>query len=169
MHKFGINKSNISNHETLNNIISQESPKGGLIKLSCGGGKCLGFNTEVLLYDGSIKMVQNIIIGDKLMGDDSKPRNVLSITRGREQMYKIINMNDNSYYNVNASHILSLYDKNTNNIIDIELQDYLNLQQKDNLYGYKKVIQFCEIKILFEPYYFANCIFDSYQYLDQIE
>ena len=41
------------------------------------------------MYDGTIKKVQNIVVGDILMGDDSTPRNVLTLARGRETMYTI--------------------------------------------------------------------------------
>jgi ribosomal protein L35AE/L33A len=77
-----------------------------LIHGAGGSGKCFGKDTPVLMYDGTVKMVQDIKEGDKLMGDDSKPRNVLSISRGREQMYKISNKYGDSYI-VNESHILS--------------------------------------------------------------
>ena len=82
--KFGLDISNPSNHD-----ISQSFPKGGLIKLSCGGGKCLGYNTPIIMYDGKIKLVQDILVNDQLMGDDSTPRNVLSLAKGQEQMYQI--------------------------------------------------------------------------------
>ncbi len=49
-------------------------------------GKCLGRGTKVLMFDGTLKSVEDIKVGDKLMGDDSTPRNVLSITSGKEQM-----------------------------------------------------------------------------------
>lgn len=72
-----------------------------------GCGKCLGINTPVIMYDGSIKMVQDIVVGDLLMGDDSTPRTVLSLARGREQMYRVKQLNGDDYV-VNESHILSL-------------------------------------------------------------
>ena len=52
-----------------------------------GMGKCLGKGTKVLMYDGSLKKVEDIEVGDLLMGDDSTPRTVLSLARGREKMY----------------------------------------------------------------------------------
>jgi len=64
---------------------------GGLLELPCAWGKCLGKDTDILMYDGTIQKVQDIKVGDILMGDDSTPRNVLSLARGREQMYKVIN------------------------------------------------------------------------------
>ena len=48
-------------------------------------GKCLGYGTEVLMRDGTIKEVQDIKVGDVLMGVDSWGRNVLSTCKGRGQ------------------------------------------------------------------------------------
>ena len=52
-------------------------------------------------------MSEDVAVGDKLMGDDSTPRNVLSITSGKEQMYWV-RQNKAIDYRVNESHILSL-------------------------------------------------------------
>lgn len=76
-----------------------------------GQGKCLGKNTPVLMYDGTIKMVQYIEVGDVLMGDDSTPRTVLSTCQGQDLMYEIIPLKGESYV-VNSQHILTLkYEK----------------------------------------------------------
>lgn len=72
-----------------------------------GCGKCHKIDTPIMLHDGTIKMVQHIEIGDKLMGDDSTPRKVLSLARGRETMYKIEQLYGDDY-TVNESHIISL-------------------------------------------------------------
>jgi hypothetical protein len=72
-----------------------------------GTGKCLAHGTPVRMYDGSIKTVQDIKVGELIMGDDSTARKILSVTTGQEQMYRI----DQDYgdsYTVNESHILSL-------------------------------------------------------------
>lgn len=72
-----------------------------------GFGKCLALNTPIIMFDGSIKMVQDIKTGEQLMGDDSKPRNVLSTCTGKEQMYEIQQVKGDNY-KVNESHILTL-------------------------------------------------------------
>jgi hypothetical protein len=74
---------------------------------SAGVGKCVKIDTPILMYDGTVKMVQDIINGDVLMGDDSTPRNVLSITSGKERMYRVVPVKGDSY-TVNESHIISL-------------------------------------------------------------
>ena len=59
------------------------------MRLHPGYGKCLGLNTPIIMYDGTIKMVQDIISGELIMGDDSTPRKILNTCKGNEQMYKI--------------------------------------------------------------------------------
>ena len=79
----------------------------GVIKLATGGGKCLGRDTPVLMLDGSTKMVQDVKVGDQLIGPDSLPRNVLSVTAGQSKLYRIVPTKGDPYV-VNDSHILSL-------------------------------------------------------------
>lgn len=100
--KNGVSLSNLNIRE-----LGIKHTKGILLHGPPGCGKCLGINTPVLLFDGTIKMVQDIVIGDKLMGDDSTEREVLSLARGKEQMYKI-KQEDGDDYVVNESHILSM-------------------------------------------------------------
>lgn len=89
-----------------------------LLVLGPGGvGKCFSKNTPMLMFDGAIKMVQNIKIGDILMGDDSTPRNVLTLGNGRDTMYKITNVKGENY-TVNSEHIICLKYTNKKSIID---------------------------------------------------
>lgn len=131
---------------------------GGLLELPCAAGKCLGKDTPVLLYDGTIKMVQDILVGDILMGDDSTPRNVISLARGREQMYRIEKFNGEGYI-VNESHILSLKKWNDpeGEPIDISVKDYLKLPNgvekgRHGLLGYHVPVSFTEKEIEMDPY-----------------
>ncbi len=72
-----------------------------------GVGKCLARNTPLIMCDGSVKLVQDVMPGDLLMGDDSTPRRVLTLGRGRQRMYRITQAKGESY-TVNESHIISL-------------------------------------------------------------
>lgn len=78
-----------------------------LLMGATGTGKCLGKGTPVLMYDGTIKRVEDVVVGDLLMGPDSTPRTVLSLARGRESLYRVTPTKGDSYV-VNESHILSL-------------------------------------------------------------
>lgn len=71
-----------------------------------GTGKCLGKDTRLIMYDGDVKVVQDIKVGDLLMGDDSTPRQVLNITSGASRLYRVSNCRGDSYV-VNDSHVLT--------------------------------------------------------------
>ena len=88
----------MNNHTDFNGI---------LLYHSLGSGKCHAVDTPILMYDGSIKKVQNIKIGDQIMGDDSTPRNVLTLGRGRDIMYDVIPVKGDTY-TYNSEHILCL-------------------------------------------------------------
>ena len=71
-------------------IITWACKKGrAAIFAGTGLGKCHGKGTKILMYDGSIKNVEDIKVGEQLMGPDSKPRNVLSLARGIDEMFLI--------------------------------------------------------------------------------
>lgn len=72
-----------------------------------GSGKCLGYDTPVIMYGGTIVPVQNVKSGDFLLGDDNTKRMVLSTCVGTDTMYKVIQDFGDDYI-VNSSHILSL-------------------------------------------------------------
>ena len=78
-----------------------------LIAAFPGFGKCLREDTPVIMHDGTVKMVQNIVQGDTLMGDDSTARNVLSTCVGLEDMHNIVPIKGDTF-GCNESHILSL-------------------------------------------------------------
>lgn len=118
-------------------------------------GKCLARDTPVVLYNGTIKMVQDITTEDTLMGDDGTPRTVWGTTTGRDKMYKITSVyGDGSRedsYTVNEPHVLSLKYISTGCKLDISVKDYLGLpecQQKE-LYGYRSCVH---PEMLFDMY-----------------
>lgn len=100
-----------------------------------GAGKCHGKDTPILMFDASIKLVQDIKQGDILMGADGTPRRVLNTVKGRESLYKIRQTKGEDYV-VNESHILSLHCSTDfgskgikykkGEIVNIGVMDYLN-------------------------------------------
>jgi superfamily II DNA or RNA helicase len=136
--------------------------RGGIISLQCAAGKCLARDTLVVLWNGQLKKVQDIQVGEQLMGDDSKPRRVLSIARGREMMYTIRQTNGIKY-TVNESHILSLKNVKTDGITDISIRDYIKLEnaKKENLHGYKSVVYFPYKPITMKPYDYGVLLFSE--------
>ncbi len=122
-----------------------------------GVGKCLAKGTKVLMYDGSFKKVEDIVINDQLMGVDSTPRNVLSLGCGRSEMFEVTQTKGMSYI-VNDAHILSLKTStkgNNDKVININIMDFLELpKNKQNDYkGWKTGVEFNEIYVPKDPYF----------------
>lgn len=129
------------------NALQNDTQQGGLLNLTCASGKCLGKDTPVLMYDGSIRKVQDVRQGDLLMGDDNTPRKVLSTCRGRSILYSVHQQGGMTYV-VNKDHILSLMDTRTNSIVDIGVTQYMLLSEseKNKLMGVKAQPSFEHMK-----------------------
>lgn len=115
------NQITVINHifNTLYSKKNIENGYGGLtLKLMAG---CHAKDTDILMYDGSIKKVQEIIVNDILMGDDSTPRKVLKLVRGKDNMYEIKNKKGETYI-VNGDHILCLKYTTKNKITYSKIQ-----------------------------------------------
>lgn len=89
---------------------------------------CHAAGTPILMFDGTIKNVEDVRVGDQLMGPDSQPRNVLQLARGRERMVRIVPTKGDSFV-VNENHILSLVHTVTKEIVNIKVKDW-ELQHK---------------------------------------
>jgi len=133
-------------------------------------GKCHGKGTRILMYDGSIKNVEDVKVGDLLMGNDSTPRKVLSLARGREELFKV--HTDNGYYTANRSHILSIKNTQKKTISGVKYGEYLNISiheylqlskdAKRRLRGYRaELIEFPYKKPTITPYLVGAWIGDG--------
>jgi P4 family phage/plasmid primase-like protien len=71
------------------------------------GTGCHSKDTPIRMYNGDIKMIQDIGVGEQLMGDDSTPRNVQRLWRGKDKMYEIKPVKGESFV-VNGNHKLAL-------------------------------------------------------------
>lgn len=72
---------------------------------------CFGKDTEVRMYDGSVKKIQDIQVGDQVMGPDSTPRNVLKIHKGIDELYNVKSVKNAHNYVVNSLHDIVLFDR----------------------------------------------------------
>ncbi len=139
-------------------------------------GKSLSPDTKVLMYDGSIKRAEDVIVGDRLMGDDSNPRTVLTRTDGHGGMYRIIPERGESWI-CNYAHILSLKISASKRcgsghmskkwikgeVIDIEIEDYLKLSKdkKNRLKQFSVAAEFSEQPLRFDPYIYGCWLGDG--------
>lgn len=132
--------------------------KNGSKYVMIGKPGCHKGGTKIMMFNGEIKNVEDIQLDDVLMGDDSTPRNVLSLARGREEMYDIIPTKGEKY-TVNKSHILTLKSTGFANhpkgeVIDISVDELLNKQKiwRTRFKGFRVPVEFEEKKLDIHPY-----------------
>lgn len=152
-----------------------------------GSAKCLARGTKVIMFNGELKAVEDIAIGDQVMGPDSKPRNVLSVTSGIGPLYKVSQTSGIDYI-VNDAHILSTKKSksckldrgelskagnyrrpngrypNYPDIYNVNVQEYHEKSQRfqDNFRGYKAgLIQFPEQDVILDPYFLGLWLGDG--------
>ena len=95
---------------------------------------CHAPGTPILMFNGTIRPVEEIQVGDELMGPDSRPRRVLELHHGQDEMVEIRPIKGQSFQ-VNRGHILTLVRTNEGDtkrgrqrdgeLIDIAVSDYL--------------------------------------------
>jgi SpoVK/Ycf46/Vps4 family AAA+-type ATPase len=130
----------------------------------------------ILMSDGLIKKVEDIVPGDRLMGGDGKSfRTVLSLCRGREKMVQVT-PNKGTSFVVNENHILTLvrttYDNHVGGeLIDISIKELEKLSK--NRRHHLKLIRseaifegaLSEEEMLLDPYFLGVLLGDgSFKY-----
>jgi hypothetical protein len=113
---------------------------GEFIEKSMG---CFAPNTPVLCWDATVKLSQDIQVGDELIGDDGTKRTVVDTISGDDTMYQVTQNNGMSY-TVNSKHTLILKSRLSDGticpqIIELVVEKYLTLPRSsiDSLVGYK--------------------------------
>ena len=129
-------------------------------------GKCEAVGTPVRMYDGTIKKVEDVVVGDLLMGVDSKPRRVVATRRGHDSMMYRIDQSRGDSYTVNSRHICTLIEKDRNGsiataskrIVDIDIPTLLSKtpnRVKERYRGFKVAVQYPARPVEIEPYSFG--------------
>jgi hypothetical protein len=115
------------------NIVELLKDNNVTVDSVAGSGKCHAINTPIIMFNGSIKLVQDIQVGEQLMGEDSKARTVLSLGRGQDTMYEIVPTKGESFI-CNSEHILSLkYSLHKNIFIESKNKWYVRYFNNSNL------------------------------------
>lgn len=136
-----------------------------------GSPGCHAAGTKVLMFDGSTKNVEDVILGDLLMGPDSKPREVLKLIQGKEEMVKIIPKRYDPF-TVNRSHILHLAQSKSKNKgrlpgnINITVDNYIkgvsnNTELVKSLKLLKTGVEFSKKELPLDPYLFGTWLGDG--------
>lgn len=138
---------------------------------SFGLHKCHGAGTPILMADGSIRPVETVREGDSLMGDDGSPRRVLSLARGRDQLYRVTLKNGDSFV-CNEGHILSLKVSNKyrehsmGDVVNMRLCDFLVLPEyarRNCFKSYKVSVDFPTQPVPMDPYLYGAWLGDGHQ------
>lgn len=141
----------------------------GILKMATGSGKCLGKGTPVIMFDGSVKNVEDIKIGELLMGPDSKPRTVLSTTSGVGPLYRVDQNNGDSYV-CNDEHILCVQKTSSpskkqfgGEIVEITAENFYksNKNFKHLHKGFKCGVEFPHQEVDLDPYYLGLWLGDG--------
>lgn len=128
---------------------------------------CLGKDVEVLMFDGSTKLSQEIRVGDVLMGPDSCPRNVLKIDSGISNLYEVSPKKGEKWV-CNDEHIFTVHDQyitrsmrlynsaKTSDIVDKHIKEILKFQKSNGEIGHLKLVrtgvEFKEKELSVDPY-----------------
>lgn len=113
--------------------------------------------TKVLMYNGSTKNVEDVQIGDVLMGNDNTPRIVQKLYNGTDQLYKIT-LSNGDFQIVNSHHpvYFKKYNWNTKTYTEHTLTAPELMKIKNLNKGYyipKAIISFHSRPILIDPYF----------------
>ena len=95
---------------------------------------CHAKGDKIILSTGEIKNIENIKIGDYVIGKDGNPKKVLNIFNGIDDLYKINPKNKRTPITVTKNHLLHLsftnrggkYDNKKGTFENISVEDYLN-------------------------------------------
>src|SRR3546814_10074984 len=60
-------------------------------------GKCLALGTRVIQANGSDIAVERLKVGDSLLGPDGKPRRVVAVHEGNDDLYRVDQVCGDSY------------------------------------------------------------------------
>lgn len=132
-----------------------DKEQGGSKIVVIGKPGCFSPGTEVLMYNGTVKTVENVKRGELVMGDDSTPRTVIELCQGTEKMYRV-NPERGESYTVNARHklVLKSLEYSSGKIIEIKVEDYLNKPKawRDQWAIFRTAVEFEEQNVTLNPY-----------------
>ena len=106
-----------------------------ILCLPTGSGKCVSPETPVLLYNGQVIRHDQVEVGMDLMGPDSLPRKVLSVSQGQGPMFDIVPEQGDTW-RCNDVHVLSLVCIADGSLIDVPLDEYQSWDEEKQQ-GYK--------------------------------
>ena len=137
-------------------------------------GKCEAIGTEVLMADGRVKKVEDVKVGEYLMGVDSTPRLVTATHRGRDKHMYRIDQSKGDSYTVNSKHIHTVIkigkrgkclEEHEKHIVDVDMPTLLSYSKNyiaERIRTFKVAWEMPERKVLIDPYFLGLWLGDGY-------
>lgn len=135
--------------------------------------ECFDPDTEVLMYDRSVRKIKDIHIGDKVLGPDGTPRTVLDECEGVDKMYRIhsgtgcddqiVNSRHKIYY-TEYNHFKKTYTDKLATPLELMKEDLHKSYIKQNRY-LKRVHPIdnnVSSNLLLDPYYLGLWLGDGF-------
>lgn len=91
---------------------------------------CFAKNTEILMFDDTIKKVQDIRVNDVLAGHDGKARTVSMTMAGNDDLYTVRQSHGDPYI-VNSKHKIVLIDTYSNAVLLMTASEIINLSSSE--------------------------------------
>jgi RecA/RadA recombinase len=132
-------------------------------------GKCHARGDLLLMFSGKLKPVEDIRVGDLLMGPDSQPRQVQGTGGGYGALYRITPVKGAGDFTVNADHQLHLvcthdqgYRKKGGKV-QISVRDYLDKSRDWKTYHhlYRVGVEYPEKPLEVDPYFLGLWLGDG--------
>lgn len=110
-----------------------------------GSGKCLGRGEKVMLATGHCMPVEDVLVGEELMGPGGSARRVLSVTSGVGPLFKLTPVKGKPWV-CNDVHVLTLVHTETGEIEDVPLDQYVTKAKywKHCRKMFRSSVEFCE-------------------------
>ena len=135
--------------------------------------RCFGKGFKVLMADGRVKNIEHIVVGDKVMGADNKPKTVIALQHGIDQMYKITPSKGMDSFTCNQHHTLFLRKTRDRHkpdeFVEMTAKEYyenIPERHKENYYRLWRadLIEFPEQteKLPIDPYIFGTWLGDGH-------
>ena len=117
-----------------------------LVTAPSGVGKCHGKGTPILMHDMTVRLVEDICVGDKVMGADGEARTVLNLSNGFGKLYRVDQVKGDGYV-INENHVLSLKPSidypsksiKAGDVVNVSLPNFLGMSKsmQGHMKGYK--------------------------------
>ena len=137
------------------------------VLVTSGGVACHGKGTPILMFDGSLKTVETVALGDLVMGPDSKPRTVQAVTRGLGPMY-LVRPKRGDPFTANDKHVLSLkyalgHQHSVVKVVNLTIEEVLNRGKrfKRGSLLYRTGVAFPNRQVPLDPYFLGVWLGDG--------